>query len=38
MKHPKRAITRAIRTRNPKRRDRAARELAAATWPEGRCG
>lgn len=35
MKHPKRAITRDIRTRNPKRPARARRELEEASWPEG---
>lgn len=35
MSHPKRAITRDIRTRNPKRKSRARRELEEATWPEG---
>lgn len=35
MKHPKRAITRDIRTRSPKRRGQAAAELEATTWPEG---
>ena len=35
MKHPKRAITRDVRTRNPKRPGRAGRELDEAAWPEG---
>jgi acetoin utilization protein AcuB len=35
MKHPKRAITRDIRTRKPKRPGRASRELEEASWPEG---
>jgi acetoin utilization protein AcuB len=35
MRHPKRAITRDIRTRNPKRPGRARRELEEAAWPEG---
>ena len=35
MKHPKRAITRDIRTRNPKRPARARRELEESSWPEG---
>ena len=35
MKHPKRAITRDIRTRNPKRPARARRELEELSWPEG---
>lgn len=35
MKHPKRAITRDVRTRNPKRPARARRELEESTWPEG---
>lgn len=35
MRHPKRAITRDIRTRNPKRPGRAQRELEEASWPEG---
>lgn len=35
MRHPKRAITRDIRTRNPKRGGRAAAELEATVWPEG---
>jgi acetoin utilization protein AcuB len=35
MKHPKRAITRDIRTRNPKRPARASRELEESSWPEG---
>ena len=34
MRHPKRAITRDIRTRRPKRIGREAAERAAATWPE----
>jgi acetoin utilization protein AcuB len=33
-RHPKRAITRDIRTRHPKRRDRERRELEALGWPE----
>ena len=35
MKHPKRAITRDVRTRNPKRPGRVGRELDEAAWPEG---
>jgi acetoin utilization protein AcuB len=35
MKHPKRAITRDIRTRKPKRPARASRELEESSWPEG---
>lgn len=35
MSRPKRAITRDIRTRNPKRAGRARRELEEAAWPEG---
>ncbi len=35
MKHPKRAITRDVRTRNPKRPDRQGREREVASWPEG---
>jgi len=35
MKHPKRAITRDIRTRKPKRPSRARRELEESSWPEG---
>jgi len=35
MKHPKRAITRDIRTRNPKRPARARREFEDSSWPEG---
>jgi acetoin utilization protein AcuB len=35
MRHPTRAITRDIRTRNPKRRGRERGELEAQTWPEG---
>jgi acetoin utilization protein AcuB len=35
MKHPKRAITRDIRTRSPKRPSRTRRELEETTWPEG---
>jgi len=35
MSHPKRAITRDIRTRRPKRVGRAAAELEAQAWPEG---
>jgi acetoin utilization protein AcuB len=35
MRHPKRAITRDIRTRNPKRAARAAREVDESSWPEG---
>lgn len=35
MLHPKRAITRDIRTRRPKRPGRQAAELEAMTWPEG---
>ena len=35
MRHPKRAITRDIRTRKPKRAARAAQELEATVWPEG---
>jgi acetoin utilization protein AcuB len=35
MRHPKRAITRDIRTRSPKRAGRARRELEEASWPEG---
>ncbi len=34
MRHPKRAITRDIRTRQPKRRGREAAELDAQTWPD----
>jgi acetoin utilization protein AcuB len=34
MRHPKRAITRDIRTRKPKRPDRPAREEAEGGWPE----
>ncbi|MBI4591522.1 MAG: CBS domain-containing protein [Candidatus Rokubacteria bacterium] len=34
MKHPKRAITRDIRTRRPKRAGRQPDELEALTWPE----
>jgi hypothetical protein len=34
MRHPKRAITREIRTRRPKRPGRAVDELEALTWPE----
>jgi acetoin utilization protein AcuB len=34
MRHPKRAIRRAIRTRNPRQRRREAEELQAADWPE----
>jgi acetoin utilization protein AcuB len=34
MSHPKRAITRAIRTRRPKRVGREAAELEALAWPE----
>jgi len=34
MRHPKRAITRDIRTRQPKRRGRERAELEAQTWPE----
>jgi acetoin utilization protein AcuB len=34
MKHPKRAITRDIRTRRPKRPDRATAESEALTWPD----
>ena len=35
MTHPKRAITRDVRTRNPTRPGRAGRELEEAGWPEG---
>jgi CBS domain-containing protein len=35
MRHPKRAIRRDVRTRNPKRRGRSAAELEATAWPEG---
>ncbi len=35
MRHPKRAITRDIRTRSPKRAARRGRELEEAVWPEG---
>lgn len=35
MRHPKRAISRDIRTRNPKRPARARRELEESAWPEG---
>jgi hypothetical protein len=34
MRHPKRAITREIRTRRPKRPGRAVDGLEALTWPE----
>ena len=34
MRHPKRAITRDIRTRSPKRRGRAATQIEAVGWPE----
>ena len=34
MKHPKRAITRGIRTRKPKHPGRQADEVEALTWPE----
>ncbi|MBI3456939.1 MAG: CBS domain-containing protein [Candidatus Rokubacteria bacterium] len=34
MRHPKRAITRDIRTRRPKRPGREQRELGTLTWPE----
>ena len=34
MRHPKRAVTRDIRTRTPKRPDRPAREEAEGGWPE----
>lgn len=34
MKHPKRAITREVRTRRPKRSGRSRDELQALTWPE----
>ena len=34
MRHPKRAITRDVRTRRPKRPGRAAMESDALTWPE----
>jgi len=34
MRHPKRAITRDIRTRRPKRPGREQAELEAATWPD----
>jgi CBS domain-containing protein len=34
MRHPRRAITREIRTRNPKRRGREGAELEAQTWPD----
>ena len=34
MSRPKRAITRDVRTRQPKRRGREAAELEALTWPE----
>ena len=35
MSHPKRVITRDVRTRNPKRPARARRELEESSWPEG---
>ncbi|HUM16334.1 MAG TPA: CBS domain-containing protein [Candidatus Nitrosotalea sp.] len=35
MRHPKRAITRDIRTRNPKRPARARAEIEESAWPEG---
>jgi acetoin utilization protein AcuB len=35
MKHPRRAITRDIRTRKPKRPARGPREVEDSTWPEG---
>jgi CBS domain-containing protein len=35
MKHPKRAITRDVRTRKAKRPDRVRRELGEQAWPEG---
>ena len=35
MSHPKRAITREIRTRRPKRVGRQAEDLEAQAWPEG---
>ena len=35
MRHPKRAITRDIRTRNPKRPAGARREIEESSWPEG---
>ena len=34
MRHPKRSITRAIRTRKPRHPGREPEELAAQTWPE----
>jgi CBS domain-containing protein len=34
MRHPRRAITRDIRTRQPKRRGRERAELEAETWPD----
>jgi CBS domain-containing protein len=34
MRHPRRAITRDIRTRQPKRRGRERAELEAQTWPD----
>lgn len=34
MRHPKRSITRATRTRKPRHPGREAEELAAVTWPE----
>jgi len=34
MRHPRRAITREIRTRQPKRRGREWADLEALTWPE----
>ena len=34
MRHPKRSITRAIRTRKPRHPRRETEELAAQTWPE----
>ncbi len=34
MRHPRRAITREIRTRQPKRRGRERAELEAQTWPD----
>lgn len=35
MRHPKRAITRDMKTRSPKRAARRERELGEAAWPEG---
>ncbi len=34
MRHPRRAITREIRTRKPRHPGREAEELEAVTWPE----